>query len=355
MAEVRRVALITSRSDLRSVVVRVAGLVGAQVDVVESSLGIRGLWRSAAAVVVGADVARAVASASLPRRPDVVVVTGGAPDDALWRTAVDIGAQRVLGLPDDERLLVDVLGDAAEGPAVSGAAIAVVAGCGGAGASTLAVGLALVSARRTPTLLVDGDRLGGGLDVLLGIERVDGARWPDLAATRGRLSAAALSEALPVTADCSVLAWDRRGSDGVNASAADAVMDAALRGFQQVVVDLPRVLDDAAAVMAAAADTALVVVPASVRATAAATLVLDGLRPHCGRIHLVVRDPGSGRLTAAEVSAALGVPLAGVVRSDPAVVRAAERGEPPLRRSRGGLAALCRELLASSTREPAAA
>jgi len=355
MEEVRRVALVTGRSELRSVVVRVAGLVGAQVEVVDNSLGIRGVWRSAAAVVVGADLASAVAAAGLPRRSGVVVVTSGPPDDPLWRVAVDIGAQRVLGLPDDEQVLVDVLGDAAEGPSAAGAAIVVVGGCGGAGASTLAAGVAIVSAKRTSTLLVDGDRLGGGLDVLLGIERVEGARWPDLAATRGRLSAAALTDALPATTGCAVLSWDRRGATGLTVAAADAVMDAALRGFQQVVVDLPRVLDDATAVLAAAADMALVVVPAGVRATAAAAVVVDGLRRHCDRIRLVVRDPGSGRLAANEVSAALGVSLAGVVRSEPAVIRAAERGQPPVRRSRGGFATVCRELLATSMREPAAA
>lgn len=346
MAEVRRVALLTARADVRSVVLRLAALVGAEVDVVGNSSGIRAAWRAAHAVIVGADLVAAVASPGLPRRGSVVVVTPDAPDDALWRWTVDLGATRLVVLPDDERLLLDFLGDSVDDPTPGGSAVAVVGGCGGAGASTFAAALALCSARTTPTLLVDGDRLGGGLDVLLGIEQVAGARWPDLAETRGRLSTAALTEALPTVTGCSVLSWDRSGSGPLDAAAAEAVVDAGLRGHGRVIVDLPRCLEPGIAALAAVADVAIVVVPATVRATAAAAVVAASLSTYCGRLQLIVRDPGSGRLTAAQVSDALALPVAATLHSDAAVSRAADRGEPPVRRGRSAMASACHDVLA---------
>jgi secretion/DNA translocation related CpaE-like protein len=355
MAEVRRVALVTASAELRPIVLRLAALVGADVDVVGSSSAIRTSWRAADALVIGDDLAAAVTAAGLPRRGRVVVITTGRPDDALWRSTVDLGAARLFVLPDDERGLVDFLGDAADVPAVNGAAIAVVGGCGGAGASTFAAALAICSARAGPTLLIDGDRLGGGIDVLLGIERVAGARWPDLAPTRGRLNTTALSEALPTVAGCSVLSWQRGGESRLDAAAADAVVDAGVRGYQRVIIDLPRCVDADTIPLAAVADVIVVVVPATVRATVAAAMVAAALGAYPGRRHLVVRDPGPGRLTVGQVGAALALPVAASVRSDSAITRAAERGELPISRRRSALASACHDVLGLLLDAPAAA
>ena len=65
--------------------------------------------------------------------------------------------------------------DLAGRPSGSGPVICVVGGSGGVGASTLAAALAFVAARQAArSVLVDTDRLGGGLDLLIGAERVDG-------------------------------------------------------------------------------------------------------------------------------------------------------------------------------------
>jgi len=142
-----------------------------------------------------------------------------------------------------------------------------------------------------------------------------------------------------------VLSHDRTGGT-VAAEAASAVMAAAVRGFERVVVDLPRRYDDVAAVVAERVDVSLLLVPATVRATAAAAgvvrrLAASGLRPE-----LIVRDCSSD-LTGDDVATALGLPLRDTLRSDPSVTEAAERGESPISRSRGPLAELCRRLLAA--------
>ncbi len=71
-------------------------------------------------------------------------------------------------------------------------------GRGGAGASVLAGGLAVTAARRgLRTLLIDADPLGGGVDLVLGWESLDGLRWPSLSQASGRVQPAALVDALP--------------------------------------------------------------------------------------------------------------------------------------------------------------
>jgi secretion/DNA translocation related CpaE-like protein len=348
MSDARRVVLLTARDDLRASVLRLAALAGAEVEVVTGSGGVRAVWRAAAVVVVGSDLAAVVAAAGLPRRGHVVVVTGAEPGDALWRSTVELGAARLVVMPGDERSLVELMSDAVEGTPSGGSTIAVIGGCGGAGASTLATALALTSARASPTVLIDGDRFGGGLDVLLGAEQRTGARWPDLAGTRGRLGAVALAEALPKVEGLAVLSWDRAGSAGLDVDAAVAVMNAAVRGFRSVVVDLPRRFDPASTVLATAADVVLMVVPATVRGTAAAAMIAAQLLTECPRLRLVVCDAGAGRLSVAEVADALGLPVLASLHSESAVAAAAERGEPPVRRRRGSLYDACRTLLATA-------
>lgn len=348
MPDARRIALITAREDLTGDVRRLAALAAVSVDVVPAGDQVRSAWRSALLVVVGSDTAPALAAAGTPRRDGVVIVTSAEPDPALWRSAVALGASLVLTLPADERHLVEQISDMTEERTSGGSTVAVIGGCGGAGASTLAAALAVTSARVGSALLVDGDRFGGGLDVLVGAEQSVGTRWPELAGTRGRLSAAALIDALVRVDGWALLSCDRAGYGALSAEAAAAVMAAAARGFRSVVVDLPHALDEVSAVLAAGADQVLVVVPATVRAVAAAATVATRLLSQCAQVRLVVRDAHSGRLSAAEIADVLGLPLATTFRSEASVAAAAERGQPPLGRARGSLHDACRDLVGAA-------
>jgi secretion/DNA translocation related CpaE-like protein len=347
--------VVSTRPDLQTAIVRLAALAGIAAEVLTASNGLRAGWQSARLVVLGSDVCAAAAAAGLPRRADVVVVTTGEPDAALWQAAVALGALRLLTLPADDTTLIDLFVAAAEPPPSTGSMIAVVGGPGGAGASTFAAALALTSARTRATALIDADRLGGGLDVLLGAEQAAGARWPDVAGVRGRLSAADLSGALLAVDGLAVRSWDRSGATELSDEAAAAVIGAAIRGFGCTVVDLPRHADAAADGFATAADLVVMVVPAKVRATAAAAAVAARLASRCGPVRLVVRDASSSRLTADEVANALGLQVIATFSSESAVAAAAEHGEPPLRRRRGSLAEACDAVLAAVLAEPAAA
>jgi secretion/DNA translocation related CpaE-like protein len=300
-------------------------------------------------VIVGADLAPALAAAGLPRRPYVVVVLGGPPDTAVWKAAVDLGAQQVVTVPDDERSLLELLAAALDDSDLDGVTIGVIGACGGAGASTFAAALAVTAARSASSALIDGDRLGGGIDVLIGAEHRPGARWPELAATRGRLASATLSGALPGVDGLAVLSWDRAGTAAVDGAAAAAVADAGRRAFRWVVVDLPRRFDATASALAGAADILVLVVPATVRATAAAAALIEQQLSQCAAPQLVIRDANPAHLSATHIGAALGLPVAAGYRSESAVAGAAARGEPPLRRARGSLHEACRSLLATAS------
>ncbi|MGH3743348.1 MAG: septum site-determining protein Ssd, partial [Mycobacteriales bacterium] len=205
------------------------------------------------------------------------------------------------------------------------------------------------------TMLVDADPLGGGIDLTLGAEQTEGARWPALTGVQGRVSPGDLHDALPAVGELTVLSWDRGDATTVPPAAMHALLDAGVAGSDLVVVDLPRHLDAASRHVVAAAATTLLVVPAEVRACAAAARLVPELVGPCADVRAVVRGPGPGRLAPELVAETLGIALAGSLRPEPHLADALERGEPP-GRGPGPLARLCDRLVDEAVRaRPAAA
>jgi secretion/DNA translocation related CpaE-like protein len=338
-----RPLLVTADNVLLDDLLRVCAAAGVDPEVAPDVAGARAAWPDAPLVVVGDDLSRAAADAGLPRRRDVVLVTRDVDDIEVWVRAAAVGADGALVLPGSEALLVERLAAGRESAAALVAAV--IGGRGGAGASTLACALAVTAAAERRTMLVDADPLGGGIDLLLGGEQVPGPRWADLAEVSGRLSATALSDALPACHGVRVLSWDRGEPRQVVAGAVHAVLDAGRRGQDLVVVDLARHPDVAARQVVADADVLYVVVPAEVRAVAAAARVVAQVRPVAHDVRLVVRGPAPSDLTGEVVADTLGLPLAGWLRPEAGLSRALERGDPPAGSGRGPLAALCRALL----------
>jgi hypothetical protein len=111
------------------------------------------------------------------------------------------------------------------------------------------------------------------------------------------------------------------------------------------VVDLPRRCDPATEEFAGQCHRVLLVVPAEVRAVAAAGRVAAGLGVVASDISIVVRKPAPSGLRAADIAAALGLPVAAELDPEPGLAEALERGEPPARSGRGPLASVCGRLL----------
>ncbi|MFC6010131.1 septum site-determining protein Ssd [Nocardia lasii] len=178
----------------------------------------RHAWSGAGMVILDTAAALAAAAAGCPRRAGIVLVTEGEPAVADWQAATAVGAERVVALPVEAVALVEQFAEHAESRTGEGVVIAVVGAGGGAGASTLAAATALRGAARRvrrDTVLIDGAPLDGGIDLVLGMENVPGLRWPDLVIQDGRVSAAALHNALPAGAPgLAVLSCGRALSGG---------------------------------------------------------------------------------------------------------------------------------------------
>ncbi|RZU51572.1 secretion/DNA translocation related CpaE-like protein [Krasilnikovia cinnamomea] len=336
--------VITGDPDLLDDLLRLAAAGGTEVEVAADPPAARPRYNAAPLVVIGADQAASCLRARLPRRPRVVIVGRVQVAEPVWEVAELLGAEHVAVLPTAEPWLVDRFAERHD--TSPGRVLAVIGGRGGAGASVLAGGLAVTAVSAgLRTLLVDADPLGGGIDLVLGWEQVDGLRWPALTGTGGRVDPPALLRALPHRGDLVLLSFARDEPPAVPGEAMAATLDAARRGRDAIVADLPRHLDDAAALALQAADRALIVVPAELRATAAAARVAAAAAVHCDHLEVVVRGPAPGRLKAREVASALGLPLAGTLRPEPRLCQALERGEAPAADGRGPLADLCRRLI----------
>jgi len=338
--------IVTGDPVLLDDLLRLAAAAGAEPEVVPDAVGARRSWAAAPIVLVGDDVSLEVSRVIRSRRQGVVLVGRDMDDAGVWERAVLVGAEHVVVLPDGESWLVERLADVVEGGGRSAETVCVVGGRGGAGASTLAAALAITGLRRgVRSMLVDGDPLGGGIDLVLGSEDASGLRWPDLAATSGRVSGRALADALPRVQGLNVLSWDRGDLLTIPPEAMRSVLAAGRRTSDLVVVDLPRRVDDAAEEALTAATTTLLVVPAEVRAVASAARVALQLGALAADVRVVVRGPAPSKLSASLIVSALGLPLAGELRPEPGLEAALERGEPPARRGRGPLAQLSGRLL----------
>ncbi|MBA2472760.1 MAG: septum formation initiator, partial [Pseudonocardiales bacterium] len=346
--------MIMAAGGLADEVARLAAAAGCDPQRVTDPATVREQWSCAALILLDVDAARASACADLPRRDGVVIVSADS-DPEVWRSAVAVGAQHVAVLPDAEAWLVGTLADAVESPADPGRVLAVLGGRGGAGASVFATAVAVAVAEAgRHAMLVDCDALGGGLDLVLGAEKMDGLRWSGLALGDGRVPAAALHAALPTPrvsgrGGLTVLSCGRSDCDrdgpGPDGVAVRTVCVAGRRAGETVVCDVPRHPCEPGTAALESADLAVLVVPAEVRACAAATTVAARVRRYGVALQLVVRGPAPGGITPSDLSRALDLPLLAAMRPQPGLAGALDRGAIP-GRSRGPLATAARQVLA---------
>jgi secretion/DNA translocation related CpaE-like protein len=339
--------VVTADQDLLDDLLRLAAAGGTEVEVATDPAAARARLPASPFVVLGADQVGACLRARLPRHPRTLIVGRHTWPPGVEAAVERLGPVHVCLLPASEAWLVDRFAERRAEPLPAEArTLAVIGGCGGAGASTLAGGLAVTAVRAgRRTLLVDADPLGGGLDLLLGWEGLDGLRWPALARAGAPVDPPALLRALPRRGGLVLLSFARQDAPLVPSAAMAAALDAGRRGRDVIIADLPRHLDDAAVLALQAADRALLIVPAELRATAGASRVARLIRVHRDDLALVVRGPAPGRLRPEEIAHALGLPLAGLLRPDPEMCRQVEYGRAPAATGKGQLAKLCRQLI----------
>ena len=219
-----------------------------------------------------------------------------------------------------------------------GLIVGVVGARGGAGASVFASVLAralAVREERRPTrplqgrhpdpsvVLVDLDPVGGGLDILVGLEEQPGVRWADLSQARGEISGVDLLALLPRWGDVALLSLDRRRPTQIGADVTGDVLEA-LDAQAPIVLDLARGATQNARDLC---DAVVLMVPRDLSSIAGAQVVLAGLDPD--RVHLIVRGPAPGGLDPGQVARALDLPLAGWMGAQRGLATCIERGAGP--------------------------
>ena len=269
--------------------------------------------RSASAVLVDA----VTAAVFTHERRDRVFFLGLDPGPVDWRRAMECHAEHAFLLPAQAPELLAMLGrhNRARGTART---IGVMGVCGGAGTSVLAASIALTGA---PALLIDAVPYGGA-DLLLGIENTPGARWQDLNLGDGFVGASDLWQALPHTkSEVAVLTSARTTmADGFSLDPArvSSAVECAQTGDNLVVVDTC----DAAVL--GLCDLVALVIPAEVRAVAAATTLAAQLKAQ--RIHPigVLRHRGWSGMDADEVERVVQLPIVGEVAHVPRLAKTVE-------------------------------
>ena len=309
------VLIVSSDADLLDDLLRLAAAADVEARVESDPARARSAWRDATLVVAGADSAAELPSCAPPRRPDVILVSAEAAGD-VYRQAVDIGAQDVAVLPDDQTRLVERMAAAAE-PNARAMTVGVIGGRGGAGRER-PVRRSRQVRRRTRYPYAPGRRRparrrhrpGPGSGRRPGRPMVRLLRPPRPPEQH------ALHDSLPAHDGLAVLSWHRGAVEPISAETMRSVLDAAVRGYDLVITDLPRHLSAATTEALSTADTTLLVVPAEVRATVAADRVADTTRRHTSDLRLVVRGPAPGGLKAGVIAESFRLPLAGTIPTD---------------------------------------
>jgi secretion/DNA translocation related CpaE-like protein len=336
--------LVSRDRHLLDEVARLAAAAGVAPDVQPPGVSVLQGWSLAPLVLVGSDVAGELVALAPPRRSQVHVVADQQ-DDTAYRTALALGAERVLTLPADVAWLTERLIDAGDDGLAPGRLVGVLGGSGGAGATTFACALGQVASRSGTAVVLDADPLGPGVDRVLGLDATAGVRWSDLESTTGRLGARALREALPVQGRLGALTWTAGHSSPLPLGVLRECLSAARRGHDLVVVDLPRGADPLVADVVSRCDLVVLVGSPTVCGTASTTSTVTRFEQR-GRWGLVVRGRG---LDPEEVVRVTGLPLLAEMADQRRLAESVDLGLGPVRSRRGPLARAAARVLAQVT------
>ena len=309
------VTLISSDERLAEIIGSVAASVGVVVSVVSDRSSAEREWSDAQLVLVGQDSAAAAIAWGLGAR-DQVYVAGHSPQEVV-RWSPLLGAS-VIVVPQANATLAELLRDGTS--QTTRARVVLIGGAtGGLGASTLAAGVAGAAVQMGwSSAVVELDPGGGGLDVLLGAERLEGWRWPELASARGVVSG--LTDHLPVMDSVLCVSAGRHPCQ-VGARARSSVVESLAAETDLVVLDRGQLGDDE--LVGVPIDCRYDIVSAELRGLLAA-------RARSAEADEVLLRRGPGRrMSSHDVAAVLDRDPLLTVRQDERLARAAEQGEAP--------------------------
>jgi secretion/DNA translocation related CpaE-like protein len=344
------VLAVTESDSVQELVLSTAAALDLRAKVASRHDDVAHWWSQASTVCISEGLAQKAANWALPKR-DGIVLLGG--DDALlakWSAPLDA---KVIPLPDGALWLGSILDESAS--RVGTPVLAVMGGTGGVGASTLAAGIAVAAADRgRGAALVDVDILGGGIDLLLGVEQQQGWRWPNLTSAVGYVGD--LREYLPEAYGVSVVSTDRLEEADLAGEPLTAIVHSLRRSHDLVVIDVGRSLSVASREAVRLATHRLMLVSPTVRGVAGAGQLLQAhqLETASGAadVQLVLRGKGGSGFSATTVAEVLACRVVGRVRDEPSLIAAADQGDSPVGGIRRGYRNTCvrlvRQLLGES-------
>lgn len=305
------------QEEAKRIVAAAGGSLTTATDVTEAVHG----WDSADVVLVGSDVRELP-----PRRRSPTVLLGRASDgDGLWELAASLGAERVAVLPEAAAWLAEHLSMSGS-PDPGGTVMGIIGGSGGAGATTTAIWLAQAAADHgVSTMLIDGDPWGGGLELAVTAEDIPGLRWPDFSETRGSIDPAQFRDSLPFAGGFAYLSWPgtRDAIHSPDTRAVAAVLDAARRSFELILVDIGR-SGEGVRNLAWDCDRIVLLAKAHLKSAVAAGRILSELPPI--EAGLVVRGSSASSVDAGLIAESLGLPLLGILPEVRGVAAGTEMG-----------------------------
>ena len=309
----------------------IAAATAAQTVSVSDPRDIARLSATASAIIIDATTAAHIGTLAPPGAVFLAAADPGPPD---YEAAVRAGAQQAFVIPAQSPELLAALGTELrragpgarsqhatpvpgrrDGPQQDSALIIAVTGaCGGAGASTLAAVLARQLRQRSlahsTISLLDADPFSGGMDLLLGIESLGGARWPDMHFGAGRIAAADIIAAVPHTVDDIAVLSGARSDIADPALLETATIAAALECFSHApapaisIVDLPQAqLLALTPAQRELIDVLIILTVSQLHSCAAAVQLLARLDAagFSGNCHLVVRHRDWSGLSTADI------------------------------------------------------
>lgn len=338
------IILVTQQAELIATVEQIVEKLGLELFVEPRVHSVASRWTGALFVLVGGDLAEECVLADLPRRRQVVLIHpdwevgegGGAPsmsnndrERELWRSAVALGAENVVGLPSSEFWLIEQLDRIPKPDIRVGKTIACIPASGGSGCSTFAVNLGLRAVSQGKrAIVIDLDPCGGGIDLLLGAEEIRGTRWPEINPGSGRIAAETLAGAVPQVQGLAFLSHARGDFYAPTAEVVSAVIDAARRAFDVVIIDVSRGAETINEHVLREADSAAIVVRNHVRSVAAASVVNAWLRAFQISPRFVLASDSKG-LGSADIAMAFGVDDILDIPFIPSMVTKSDEGEHP--------------------------
>ncbi len=182
--------------------------------------------------------------------------------------------------------------------------------------------VAALAVAAQPSVIVDLDVLGGGIELTLGIESTPGVRWSGLHAEGGRIDPVALREGLPRWADVAVLSCDR----GSIEPAAVASVLAAARQLGSTVVELGRADTAARRVAVERCDLIVLLARGSVPGVAGARRMRAAIESAAGRPVCWRLVCAEGAVSSKRISHVVGIEAAVALPADRALAASADHG-----------------------------